>query len=99
MCANLGYRIEDALYHPGDSLAPPAAPVRMFLVPLQASWLKTAEAIEFVRAVGPERAAGIHDGQVNERGLESLNSWLTQECGPCYAWTPPGTTVPFSTPA
>ena len=40
---------------------------------MQASWLKTAEAIDFVRAVGPRRTVPIHEGQVNERGLSALN--------------------------
>lgn len=92
-CSNFGYQIENVLYHPGDTLALPSAQVRALLVPLQASWLKTAEAVEFVRAVAPRHATGIHDGQVNERGLDSLNSWLAQEY-PGYAWSPPGSIVP-----
>jgi L-ascorbate metabolism protein UlaG (beta-lactamase superfamily) len=91
-CANLGYRIEDALYHPGDSLDPPTAGVRTLLVPMQAAWLTTADAIGFVRTVGPERAVGIHDAQVNERGLDSLTGWLSEEC-PAFAWTPPGSRI------
>jgi hypothetical protein len=59
-------------------------------VPLQASWLKTAEAIEFVRAVNPERAFGIHDAQVNERGLGSINGWLEGAAAHRYRWLAPG---------
>ncbi|WP_306321919.1 MULTISPECIES: MBL fold metallo-hydrolase [unclassified Streptomyces] len=92
-CPNLGYLVDDDLYHPGDSLHRPDQPVRTLLVPLQASWLKTDEAIDFVRAVQPERAYGIHDGQVNQRGLDSLNGWLTEECGGRYHWLAPGSSV------
>ncbi|MFD3920829.1 MBL fold metallo-hydrolase [Streptomyces sp. NPDC058595] len=92
-CANLGYLVGDALYHPGDSLHLPDRPVENLLVPLQGSWMKTDEAIGFVRAVQPERAYGIHDGQVNERGLRSLNGWLADECGGCYRWLPPGSSA------
>ncbi|MCZ1006028.1 MBL fold metallo-hydrolase [Streptomyces lydicus] len=92
-CANVGYLVGDRLYHPGDSLHVPDRPVETLLVPLQGSWMKTDEAIDFVRAVGPERAYGIHDGQVNERGLASLNGWLTRECGGRYRRLPPGATV------
>ncbi|MEO3805855.1 hypothetical protein [Nonomuraea sp. B1E8] len=60
---------------------------------LQASWLKTAEVIDFVRAVRARRAYGIHDAQVNERGLASVNGWLAQEAGPGYRWLPPGGTL------
>ncbi len=67
-CVNLGYVVDGALYHPGDALHVPDGPVETLLVPLQASWLKTAEAVAFVRAVAPDRAVGIHDGQVERAG-------------------------------
>ncbi|MEU8362762.1 MBL fold metallo-hydrolase [Nonomuraea sp. NPDC048882] len=88
-CANLGYLVDGTLYHPGDSLHVPAEPVETLLVPLQAPWLKTAEVIDFVRAVAPERAFGIHDGQINERGLASVNGWLGQETRHRYRWLAP----------
>jgi L-ascorbate metabolism protein UlaG (beta-lactamase superfamily) len=89
-CANLGYLVEDSLYHPGDSLHLPDRPLETLFVPLQGSWMKTDEAIDFVRAAAPERAYGVHDGQINERGLSSLNGWLTDECGGRYRWLAPG---------
>ncbi|MCM0677417.1 MBL fold metallo-hydrolase [Micromonospora phytophila] len=75
-CANLGYVVGDAVYHPGDSLHPPATPVETLLVPAQASWLKLTEAIDFARAVGAARVFPIHDAQLNERGLASANGWF-----------------------
>jgi L-ascorbate metabolism protein UlaG (beta-lactamase superfamily) len=78
-CANLGYIVDGSVYHPGDSLHVPEQPVDTLLVPLQASWLKLDEAIDFVKAVKPRRAHGIHDAQLNERGLESVNGWLSEQ--------------------
>lgn len=92
-CANLGYLVDDELYHPGDSLALPDRPVRTLLVPLQASWLKTDEAIDFVRTADPERSFGIHDAQLNERGLTSVNGWLAEEAGGAYRWLAPRETA------
>lgn len=89
-CANLGYIVDGSVYHPGDALHVPDVPVETLLVPLQASWLKTAEAVAFVREVGPARSFGIHDGQINERALTSINGWLQEHGGP-YTWLPPGT--------
>jgi L-ascorbate metabolism protein UlaG (beta-lactamase superfamily) len=90
-CINFGYVIGDGLlYHPGDALHVPEQPVETLLVPVQASWLKTAEAIDFVRAVDPARALGIHDGQVNERALGSINGWLENTSGHRYRWLSPG---------
>jgi L-ascorbate metabolism protein UlaG (beta-lactamase superfamily) len=87
---NLGYIVEGAVYHPGDALHVPDVPIETLLVPMQASWLKTVEAVAFVRAVAPARAFGVHDGQVNERGLERLNHWL-EHGGTDYRWLAPGT--------
>lgn len=89
-CANHGYIIEGRLYHPGDALFVPDQPVETLLVPLQASWLKTAEAVSFLRAVRPERAFGIHDGQINHRGLQGANSWLTDQGSQRYRYLAPG---------
>ncbi|MGX1131302.1 L-ascorbate metabolism protein UlaG (beta-lactamase superfamily) [Streptomyces glaucescens] len=89
-CPNLGYLVDDRLYHPGDSLHRPDRPVETLLVPLQASWLKTEEAITFLQAVAPERAHGIHDAQINERALTSINGWLTTTGADRYHWLPPG---------
>ena len=88
-CANLGYLVENSLYHPGDSLHLPDRPVETLLVPMQASWMRTDEAIDFVRAIKPERAYGIHDAQLNERGLSSVDGWLSEACGDRYRWLPP----------
>jgi L-ascorbate metabolism protein UlaG (beta-lactamase superfamily) len=89
-CANHGYIIDDRIYHPGDALVVPDQPVQTLFVPLQASWLKTAEAISFLRAVQPEHAFGIHDAQINSRGRQGVNSWLTGQGGHGYRYLAPG---------
>ena len=89
-CANHGYLIDETIYHPGDALVIPDRPVETLLVPLQASWLKTAEAISFLRAVRPRRAFAIHDAQVNSRGLHAASSWLTDQGGHGYRYLAPG---------
>ena len=89
-CPNVGYVIDESLYHPGDALHVPDGQVRTLLVPMQASWLKLAEAIDFVRAVAPERCYGIHDGQINERGLGATNAWLARQASEAYRWLAPG---------
>ena len=89
-CANLGYVIDDALYHPGDSVVRPGRPIETLLVPAQGSWLKTSEALDFMRAVGPTRAFAIHDGALNERGLQSVNLWFGMAGGTDYRWLAPG---------
>jgi L-ascorbate metabolism protein UlaG (beta-lactamase superfamily) len=92
-CTNIGFRV-GGLYHPGDSLDVPDEKVETLLVPMQASWLKTAEAIAFLQAVAPRQAFGIHDGQINERAIGSINGWLGQHSG--YEWITPGAAVELS---
>jgi L-ascorbate metabolism protein UlaG (beta-lactamase superfamily) len=90
---NLGYVVEDSVYHPGDALHLPEQPIETLLVPAQGSWLKTAEAIDFMRAVRPVRAHAIHEGQLNERGLGSINAWYAREGGTDYRYLAPGETA------
>jgi len=47
--ANIGYVIDDAVYHPGDSTFVPDRPVETLLVPTMAPWLKLAEACGLAR--------------------------------------------------
>ncbi|MGH3763270.1 MBL fold metallo-hydrolase, partial [Actinophytocola sp.] len=92
-CANLGYVVDDAVYHPGDSLHVPEQPIETLLVPAQGSWLKLDEAIRFVKAIEPRRTFAIHDAQLNERGLGSVNGWLAEETGDGYRYLRPGESV------
>ncbi|MFG2512468.1 MBL fold metallo-hydrolase [Streptomyces sp. NPDC048584] len=89
-CANLGYIVDGTVYHPGDSLHVPDQPVDTLLVPAQGSWMKTAEAIDFVKAIGPRRTFPIHDAQINGRGLDSVNGWLTETTAHGYRCLSPG---------
>ncbi|MGW5366113.1 MBL fold metallo-hydrolase [Actinopolymorpha pittospori] len=89
-CANLGYIIDEAIYHPGDALHLPDQPIETLLVPAQASWLKMNEAIDFVKVVNPQRAFTIHDAQVNERGLAGVVGWLSERTDNGYRYLSPG---------
>jgi L-ascorbate metabolism protein UlaG (beta-lactamase superfamily) len=68
--ANIGYLVEGLLYHPGDSLIVPTAPVDTLLAPIHAPWSRVAEVIDFVVSVRAPRAFQIHDALLNERGVQ-----------------------------
>ncbi|MET7386098.1 MBL fold metallo-hydrolase [Streptomyces sp. NPDC005529] len=89
-CANLGYILDEGIYHPGDSLHVPDRAVETLLVPAQASWVKTTEVLDFVNAIDPQRSFAIHDAQINERGLSSVNAWLAEETDNGYRYLRPG---------
>jgi L-ascorbate metabolism protein UlaG (beta-lactamase superfamily) len=91
-CANVGYLV-DGVYHPGDSLFVPEQRVKTLLVPTAAPWLKLAEAIDFVRAVGPTRAYSIHDASLSDKGETSVDGWLGLKGETAYARIPVGETV------
>ncbi|GAA4690559.1 MBL fold metallo-hydrolase [Phytohabitans rumicis] len=91
-CANLGYLVDEAVYHPGDSLHVPEQPVETLLVPAHGSWMKLDEAIDFVKAIKPRLAFPIHDAQINDRGLGSVNGWLDQETDG-YRYLAPGEAI------
>ena len=46
--ANVGYLIDDSLYHPGDSFSVPDVAVSTLLAPIHAPWSKTREVIDFM---------------------------------------------------
>ncbi|MGH3438323.1 MAG: MBL fold metallo-hydrolase [Sciscionella sp.] len=58
---NCGYLIDHgAFYHPGDSLFIPEQRVDVLGLPTGAPWLKSSEAVDFLRAVKPRVAVPIH---------------------------------------
>lgn len=62
--ANVGYLIDDAVFHPGDSFTVPPAAVQTLLLPAVAPWSKVAEVIDYTIAVRAPRAYPIHDAIV-----------------------------------
>lgn len=58
---NVGYRIADRFFYPGDAFTTPAAPVEVLALPLGAPWLKVAEVVEYLRLVRPKIAVPVHD--------------------------------------
>jgi hypothetical protein len=59
--ANVGYLVDDAVFHPGDSLVVPPASVRVLLLPSVAPWSKSSEVIDYAVAVRAPRVYPIHD--------------------------------------
>ena len=77
--ANVGYLIDDELYHPGDSLiVPDGVSVGTLLVPVHAPWSKVSEVVDFVVSVRAPHAFQIHDGLLNEQGLAFTESHIAR---------------------
>lgn len=92
--ANLGFLIDESVYHPGDSFdLPTGAAVRTLFVPVCGPWLKLAESVEFIRAVAPIRAYALHDALLSELGgkIYDRNLSLLANCE--YERLPAGASV------
>ncbi|WP_409329334.1 MBL fold metallo-hydrolase [Trujillonella humicola] len=85
---NVGFLVGGTVFHPGDAWTVPGEPVATLLLPVHAPWSKTAEVIDYVRAVGADRAFAVHDGLLNEIGL-GLVGGLLGDRGP-------GTPTPYA---
>lgn len=67
--ANIGYLVDDNVYHPGDSfIVPDGVQVGTLLVPIHAPWSKVGEVVDFVIGVRAPKAYPVHDGLLNEIG-------------------------------
>jgi L-ascorbate metabolism protein UlaG (beta-lactamase superfamily) len=76
---NIGFFVDDTVFHPGDAFTVPGRPVNTLLVPTNAPWMKNTEMIHYLREVAPERAYSVHDGLVNDIGLQLIDGNLTGE--------------------
>jgi L-ascorbate metabolism protein UlaG (beta-lactamase superfamily) len=86
--ANVGFLVDGQVFHPGDALTVPDEPVATLLLPAHAPWSRTADLIDYLRAVHADQAFAVHDGLLNDTGL-GVVSGLLGERGP-------GTPTPFS---
>jgi L-ascorbate metabolism protein UlaG (beta-lactamase superfamily) len=84
--ANVGYLVEAAVYHPGDSFMVPPVPVDTLLIPIHAPWSKISEVIDFTAAVRAPRAFQIHDAYLSDIG-GALVDRLVGTVGATYGTT------------
>ncbi|MBQ0991769.1 MBL fold metallo-hydrolase [Micromonospora sp. PSH03] len=91
---NLGYLINDVVYHPGDSLVvPDETPVDTLFAPIHAPWSKFSQVVDFIRAVAPRRTYALHDALLNDNGLDMLDRQYAALSGTEYQRLEPGSRV------
>jgi L-ascorbate metabolism protein UlaG (beta-lactamase superfamily) len=88
--SNVGYLVDDAVYHPGDAYFVPEASVTTLLLPTSGPWTKLGEAVDYVRAVRPQQTVQIHEMLLSEIG-QNFSATLLGEQGL--------TGIPFTTVA
>jgi L-ascorbate metabolism protein UlaG (beta-lactamase superfamily) len=95
-CQNVGYLIEDAVYHPGDSFTKPDREVHTNLVPISGPWFTLPAAVSYVREVAAQQTIGIHDALLSEIGLSMGERWIGAQGGKPYLALTPGDSVEIS---
>lgn len=76
---NIGYLVDGALLHPGDSFHVPDRPVDVLALPTGAPWLKAGEAVDYLRAVSPRVAVPIHQALLT---MPELHYGLFEQLAP-----------------
>lgn len=85
---NVGFLVDDTVFHPGDALTVPATTIDTLMLPAHAPWSSIGMLIDWVRTVKPRRAYAIHDGLLNDAGLGIVGR-LLDDGGP-------GTGAPYT---
>jgi L-ascorbate metabolism protein UlaG (beta-lactamase superfamily) len=66
---NNAYLVDGTHLHPGDAYTPPPGPLDVLFLPAAAPWAKIAEAVDYLRAVGPRAVVPIHQGMLSRPEL------------------------------
>jgi L-ascorbate metabolism protein UlaG (beta-lactamase superfamily) len=77
--ANVGYLLEERLYHPGDAYHVPPTAIDTLLLPTSGPWTKLGEAADYVREVAPNRLIQIHEIMLSQTGQQSMARFLNPE--------------------
>jgi L-ascorbate metabolism protein UlaG (beta-lactamase superfamily) len=92
--ANLGFLVENSVYHPGDSFdVPEGATVDTLFVPISGPWCKLSESVDFVRAVAPRRAIALHDHLLSHAGGDVYDGGMRRLLACEYQRLEPGVSV------
>jgi L-ascorbate metabolism protein UlaG (beta-lactamase superfamily) len=73
---NIGFLVDETLFHPGDALTVPDGPIDTLLLPVHAPWSTVGDLIDYVREVAPRDAYAIHDGALNDIGAAMVEGFL-----------------------
>lgn len=73
---NLTYRVADTVVVTGDQHPDLVGDVPVLVTPVDAPWLRAVDLMEFVRRCSPRLVVGVHDGLLNDVGLQVADSVL-----------------------
>lgn len=91
---NMGYKINDTVYHPGDSylVSSSLGSVKVLLLPNGGPWATTRQTVEFAEKIRPAITVPIHDAMHKDFWLERLNGsmvgWMQERGMECKVLQP-----------
>lgn len=66
---NTGFFVAERLWYPGDALSvQPEKPVEVLALPVVGPWMLFSDALDYAKALKPERVIPVHDGMLREAG-------------------------------
>lgn len=78
---NIGFLIDDTLFHPGDSYEPTRLPACSILaLPVAGPWSRLIDAIAMIEALKPKKVIPIHDAIIKDFMLERMYGMVEQKC-------------------
>jgi L-ascorbate metabolism protein UlaG (beta-lactamase superfamily) len=87
-CQNVGFLVDDAVYHPGDSFTRPDRQVHTNLVPISGPWFALPPAVEYIRALPAQQTVGIHDALLSPIGQGIMKRFLNDDARPYHGLNP-----------
>lgn len=87
---NSGYVVragDTTVFHPGDALTGPDQEVDVHCLVVSAPWMRSADAVDFGRAVAAPRLLAIHDKVYSEAGLGIVDGQLRSLLGQGQEYT------------
>jgi L-ascorbate metabolism protein UlaG (beta-lactamase superfamily) len=73
---NRAYVLDGRVLVTGDAHPAPPVPVDVLVTPVDAPWLRATDLIRYTRTVRPSLVVGVHDGLLNDDGLQVAHAVL-----------------------
>ncbi len=80
-CENTGFRVGEKFYYGGDSFFIPGVSIDVLALPVDAPWMKVAEAVEFAKTVHPHVVFPVHDAMQTEDTNEFYDQMFSRFLG------------------
>jgi L-ascorbate metabolism protein UlaG (beta-lactamase superfamily) len=95
---NIGALVNGKFYYAGDSLVVPSQSVEVLAVPVSNAWLKTGEAIDYMKSIKAKTSIRTHDAPLSKAGKQAADKWLAkagEKYGLDFQALDPGDSIEF----